>query len=34
MTFTTTYICVDNMKKSLEFYSKLLETEPAFCSEH
>ena len=33
MRLGTTYICVADMKKSLDFYKKLLQQEPLYCND-
>ena len=33
MKLGTTYICVSDMEKSLEFYKKLLQQEPLYCND-
>ena len=33
MKLGTTYICVEDMEKSLKFYKALLQKEPLYCNE-
>lgn len=33
MKLVTTYICVDNIEKSLNFYRELLQQEPVYCND-